>query len=212
MIKGIAKLKRFSLFMIILTLLFTFPIFSQESENREDENPMETPASLKNVFFDLGYGARGVSFGAGVRWWNVSAGIGLAGILTSLPKYSFYDQRTGEVNPMDPKYNYAFNVEKFPSTTVSIDFSYYYDYNDFSFFVTLGYFVQSDSVLKKFTGLPNDQSKNVFIGNYYPYGSQNSTGLSWGFGSQYILSESINVALAFHNKKGIFAQIGYYWH
>lgn len=213
--KGVTMQKFRNSILLLITFSTIFLLFSssyllsQEADNNS-EITQEQTSHIKNIFFDLGYGGRGVSFGLGFRWWNFSAGLGLAGILSYVPKYRY--PGIGEPNPMFGNSTSFSDAEKFPSTTVSFDFSYYYDISDFSIFATLGYYVQSDSVFKKYLGSQSEPDKNNYIGNYYSVGSANETGLAWGLGLQYFITENINTALAYHNKKGIYLQIGYFWY
>lgn len=202
----IRELRKYGLLLAIVYLcLAVSPVLTQDRDTYEvGGNETTNSQYYKNIFFDLGYGARGLSFGAGFRWWVFSAGIGLTGILDKSANAQGWSNAYGIPYPANG--SSVYETEKFPSATVSLDLSYYYDYEEFSPFITLGYYVQSDSVFAKYTG-----EVYQYQGVRFPIGSENKTGLAFGIGCQYYPWESVNVALGYHNKKGVFAQIGYFW-
>jgi len=184
--------------IITICLMVSVFDFSQANEiNDSDEN-------FKMLTFDLGYGARDLSIGAGFRWNYIGLDINLAGFISSTPRYIYpsreflYPKQSREIN--------------YPSTTVSINGSYYYDINEISLFVTVGYFSQTDSVLVQ--SFDEGITNGVFFARQYPDGPASilKSGICFGLGGQYFINEMLGVGIGYHTKKGVYLQLGYYWY
>lgn len=153
-----------------------------ESDEPLPDDPM------KYLHFDLGYGPANISYGLGFRYWHLGLTIGLTGVASDIPNYSLQPAPSSD------------RTERFPTIVVCGDFHFYYDFTPkITGFATLGYYSQSDTILAK-------------SGDYwYRYEAESSAGLTFGLGAQYALDRQIMVGLAYQNKRGIYAQIGYRW-
>jgi opacity protein-like surface antigen len=155
----------------------------------EDEGPAPLPdGPMKYLHLDVGYGPANISYGLGFRYWQFGATIGLTGVATDIPNYSRQTAPSAE------------ETEKFPTIVVCFDLHYYYEINpEITAFATIGYYSQSDTILAKSDGY------------WYRYDAESTSGLTFGIGGQYALNRQIMVGLAYQNKRGIYAQIGYRW-
>ena len=178
---------------ISFILLFSFnfletPATEPQHHQIEGEwNPQKT------VLLNLGYGARGFSGGFGFRYWLFGAQIGITGVGTKIPGYNTYDNPPGGVER-----------KNFPSITVSGDVMLYYDINEeFSAFVSAGFYSQADTLLLW------DRATNVYF--LKTPTTEIKNGLTFGLGGQYYFKENLELGLGYHTKNGIYAQVGYWW-
>ncbi len=170
---------------------------SQQSLTNETANHSQSDAPqgmMKSAFVDGGFGQGGMSLGFGFRYWNLGLSLGLSGIGKNLPPHS---QQWIMENEIQDRYTY-------PSMWVTGDIYYFYDLNDeFTIFGNVGYGVGTDSILATKRG-DTHQSK-------YFYRIENKSSVTFGAGVQYFLQNQIGLGLGYHNKRGIYAQVSYYW-
>lgn len=158
---------------------------------------------FKAFFLDAGYGANKFGFGLGFRYWNLGFSFGLAGIGESMPSYQ---RDWGDGKIITPET--AVNQKAFSSIHVTTDLYYFHDIDDnFTAFVNLGYGVGTDSVLANHKDNLNTNIQN----RYYPVGTENESGITYGLGIQYFLEQWIGFGLGYHSRRGVYAQINYFW-
>ena len=198
------KLKSISILMLLLCcfcFLSNLVSAQQASKDSTGEESFFNPKSqLKMLFGDLGYGTRGLSAALGFRYGFLGVDLGLGGFTRSnIPNYNLYP--TKEI-PFPKNYDST----SYPTLSVSFDLIYYYDTGDFSFYGGVGYYSQSDTVLAKSL----DQGNTY--GTYFYKQVNKKSGFCFTLGGQYFISETIMVGLGYHTKKGVFAEVGYWWY
>ncbi len=201
--------KFYSLFIIVLSVFaFSNSVLLAQSKAKDAEPTEEAAIEkeyigndiFKSIFFDAGYGARKLSFGLGVRYWNLGLSFGVAGLGGSMPGYYRDKMPTKET---------AIDIEKHPSINVTTDLYYFHDFSEtFTAFVNLGYGAGSDSVLAKHSDNQGTSSSNLL----YAYGSESKSGVTFGFGIQYFMEKWLGFGLGYHNFRGVYAQINYFWY
>lgn len=204
-------------------LLATFIIFSyslvyaQEQGQQEQtetqqasgsDEPEPPTGELKNIFLNLGYGNVGFSSGLGFRYSYFGACISAGAFANSRPNYARYDGFVGKDT----------TSERFTAIMVNFDIIGYFDLaklslfdyplDDFSLFFSVGYYSQTDTMLVKGNDPAKKQSYNLYFFNNK---TETVSGISLGGGIQWRITNSINVALGYHEKNGFNAQVGYYW-
>ena len=158
---------------------------------------------FKAFFLDAGYGANKFGFGLGVRYWNLGFAFGVAGLGESIPSYQ---RNWGDNKVITPET--AVNQKSYSSIHVMTDLYYFYDINDdFTAFVNLGFGVGSDSILANH----KDYLNTPYQDRLFPLGSDSKTGINFGLGIQYFLEQWIGFGLGYHSRRGVYAQINYFW-
>lgn len=166
------------------------------------ENKESTSSEIQAINFDLGYGAFGVSAGLGYRYSFLGLSVGVAGLTNDVPAYSLIPPNSQTIFSPNSPLPAGYESKKYYGLIVTGDLTGYYDLNEeFTLFGSVGIYAQQDSVLAV-------ETKSDLK---YFYKVENSTGLCFGLGGSYAVSEWINLGLAYHTKRGLFAQIAYYW-
>ena len=199
------KTKKISIPIILLLFILSQLILRAENKTQKDSD--EIYEGPKVLMFNLGYGSLDLSAGAGFRYSIPSLPIGvglsicLSGFNTTMPGYIYADPG----HPMPTK-----GIEKttFPRIMLGADAVIYYDLSEkISLFGTLGFYMQSDSILYKEnssgTYYRSSDTRAQFVTN---------SGMSYGLGIQYFITDAIEVGLAYQSKMGIYGQIGYAWY
>jgi opacity protein-like surface antigen len=173
--------------MLSLFILNSGNLFSTDSN--ESNN-------AKLIHIELGYGVDELSTGIGFKYsfadvpYSIGATLGLSGFAKSIPRYGYKLPTTKTTE-----------IESFATFVVSGDINLFYEWKDFSFYGSLGFYSQADTVLSK------DMSTNTTF--YYYENTKSESGLAFGAGVQYYVLESIVLGLGYQNKKGVYLQIGY---
>ncbi len=176
------------LMTVAVAMMCFLNLFSQETSK-------EPTTNMKSPFFDIGYDFNGMSLGFGFRYWNVGLSLGVSGVGKYLPEHS---RQYLSIPDANERFTY-------PSIWVTADAYYFYDLNDaFTVFGNIGYGVGTDSVLATKKGETN--------GSKYILGAENKSSITFGAGVQYFFPMQIGVGLGYHSKRGIYAQISYYWY
>lgn len=183
----------------ILLILFFMLAFSQTAFSQDDYyGDYEELPPMKQLFLDLGFGPNGTGAGVGFRYSFFGFGLNLSGFAKSIPNYITYER----LRPED-----VYSTEKYPTIILSIDGYLFYDIDDyFTLFGNIGLFTQGDSVLAR-----KKSSESVASEDLYFLNTDSSTGVSFGAGIQYLIWENVGLGAGYHSKKGIFAQLSYYW-
>jgi len=158
---------------------------------------------FKAIFVDAGYGANKLAFGLGVRYWNLGASFGIAGLGSSMPSYFKY-REGGNINQET-----AINIKKYPSINITTDLYYFYDFTEsVTAFVNLGYGVGSDSLLANH----KDEQNTTYKDRLYPVGTETKSGVTFGLGVQYFLEKWVGFGVGYHSRRGVYAQFNYFWY
>lgn len=185
---------------------FYFPIFAQSDIDNEASydtikvvrNFQDPSKPLKAIIFDGGYGFDGASFAFGLRYWNISTSIGVAGLAVSSPPYS-------NDRPFDYNYNeplpQGYSRTRVPGKAVFVDAGYYLNLETLNFFILFGFFAQSNTNLAY-----NNQTST-----YYYLNQTKNDGYTLGGGMEGKLSPWIRLAGGYHSKRGFFLRIAYTW-
>jgi opacity protein-like surface antigen len=173
-----------------------FDYSKEEAAAAESENDVP----IKSIMLDLGHtlDGSGICFGFGVKYWNFGASIGIAGLSPDRPNY---DRRTIDITE-------AQETKNFQSLMINFDAHYYMNFEIFdplTVFVSVGYYSQSDSTIGRKQG---EDTWSLIAG---PQGFNSVSGLSFGAGVQYPMTDNIALGIALHTRKGIYAQFEYYW-
>lgn len=181
----------YSLFTLCFCVMSTFFLSSDNAFCEDDYVPM------KAAFIDVGYGWNNLGLGFGGRYSNFGASIGIAGIGTDMPAYSKTEVLTAAN---------TYTKKSYTSTIITLDAYYFYDINDkYTAFANVGYSMGTDSLfgtkMNETDGTlyrlsPTTESKNAF---------------TFGAGFQYFLEEYLGFGIGIHSKRGIYAQINYFW-
>lgn len=185
---------RKNLFTIALSILLIF-CFVSPVNSMSNQHP-----KIKGLMFDLGYGGSGLSAAIGYRWWYFSGSLGLAGFANDLPSYAKYPP-TGVVLSANQPLPSGYEEDRYTSIDVFGDVGLHYDFYPYSAFVQIGFYNAQDSIL----------AKNIESGSKYRYKVENSAGISWGLGLEYIFTKSITVGAGYHTRRGGFARLTYTW-
>lgn len=182
------------LLMLCFVVALSNSAFSQDDDYYGD---YEELPEIKQLFLDIGYGENGLGAGLGFRYSFFGFGLNLAGFAKDIPNYITYER----IRPED-----IASTEKYPTIIISLDGYLFYDIDDyFSVFGNVGFFIQGDSVLAR-----KRDSENK-LSDLYMYKTETTNGVTFGAGLQYLLEEYIGFGVGYHNKKGFFAQISYFW-
>jgi len=183
-----------------LIVLLSFVIVLSNSAFSQDDDyygNYEEQAKIKQLFLDIGYGTNGTGAGIGFRYSFFGFGLNLSGFAKDIPNYITYER----IRQEDVAY-----TEKFPTIILSLDGYLFYDIDDyFTVFGNIGYYTQADSVLAR---KRNSENK---LRDFYMYKTETTSGISFGAGLQYLIWDNVGLGAGFHNKKGFFAQVSYYW-
>lgn len=154
-------------------------------------------APMKSAFIDVGYGWNKLGLGFGGRYSNFGASIGIAGIGEKMPAYSKTQVLTsGQI----------LSKESHTSTIITLDAYYFYDLNDkYTVFGNVGYSMGNDSLF----GTKQGESDGTLY-RISP-ATESKNGICFGAGFQYFLEEYLGFGIGIHSKRGIYAQINYYW-
>lgn len=187
--KNIVRIDMKKITILIICLVASiYSVFPQD-------NYKEPAGNMKSVFLDAGYDFNGASFALGFRYWNLGLSIGAAGLGATLPEHT-----NQFITLTDAKETFTYH-----SIWVTTDLYYFYDINDeFTAFANIGYGVGSDSLLAT--------KRDENTGRKYILGSENHSSVTFGAGLQYFFQNQIGVAVGYHNKRGVYAQISYYWY
>lgn len=180
-----------TLLALLLLALFVLPSYSQASDEYSE---------FKAINLDIGYGSYGLGAAAGFRYSFLSLTVGIAGFANDIPNYASIAPQGVIITPHQALPT-GYVEDKYEALMFTADLAYNYDYEDFTFYGSLGYFTAQDSVL----------AKNILNGDRYSYKVENSSGISVGIGSYYSISEWICLGLGYNTKRGIFGQFVYTW-
>ncbi len=168
-------------------------LFAQSDE--EDYLP------VKAINIDIGTGANGLSAGIGFRYSFASLTVGLAGFATDIPNYSTQPPVGLIFTPNQPLPS-GYSEKTYSGIIVTFDAGFHLDYfYPYTFFANVGFFTQQDSVL----------AEEVSSGQKYSYKVENSSGMTFGGGANYQVSDYIALGLGVHNKRGVYGQFIYTW-
>ncbi|MDA3843366.1 MAG: hypothetical protein PF588_03230 [Candidatus Kapabacteria bacterium] len=184
-------------FLIIAFVLTSLDLKAQDDNYEYDDEDDYEMIYEKNVFVGLGhtFSDQGLSLGVGFRFWNFGFNMGFTGFASEMPKYAFSSTgiQTGA----------KLGDKSYPAVAVTGDFVYYYDfsgeYSQWTAFASIGYYSQIDSVLTEY------EEVNV------RKGFEQSTGMTFGLGAQYLLTEKYVIGLGYQSKVGIMATFGIRW-
>ncbi|MDQ1265270.1 MAG: hypothetical protein QG635_420 [Bacteroidota bacterium] len=193
--------------ILVIILLFPSGATSQTTTTPAAEEEYEV-LSPNILMIDLGYGSNEMSAGLGFRYsfndtpFGVGVMVGLTGFTITLPPYR---RTTGIAGDVVPK---GVVKETFSKLVITAEAMGFYDVSErFSVFANVGYYSQSDTILYK-----NPQDNVYYLSNNYQDQYQSSSGLCYGAGFQYFLTDKVTLGLAYHTKLGIYAQLGYVWY
>lgn len=193
-------MKRFVSTLMIVALLSNFIFTSKISQaNASDDLP-----PLKGLFFDFGGGGDGLSGALGFKYSFASLSIGVVGFTNDIPNYSQVPPTGIYFNANEPLPS-GYEAEKHTGIIVCFDAGFHYEYYPWTFFGTVGYYTQQDSVLAK--EVRNDGRKP----SRYSYKVENSQGVSFGGGANYAITDNVSLGLGLHTKRGVYAQFTYVW-
>ena len=185
------KLLRYSIFALSICILADLCI------NIKTLFAAEVDVPMKAVFMDIGYGWNKLGLGFGGRYSNFGASIGIAGIGEKMPAYSKTQTLTA---------SQAINTKSYTSTMITLDGYYFYDINEkYTAFANVGYSMGTDSVFASKQGETD--------GTLYRMspGTKSKNAVTFGVGFQYFLEQYLGFGVGIHSKRGIYAQINYYW-
>jgi opacity protein-like surface antigen len=180
-----------AIFLMLFIALNPFILNAQSETNFTD---------AKLIHLDVGYGSYNLSLGAGYKHtfgnipFSIGGAISIAGFTTDIPNYI---TNTYQVNI------YSMPESKFTTFIVTGDVNAYYEWKELSFFGSLGFYSQSDTVLAI-------EEKPTYK-NYYYKKTASESGLTFGAGIQYYFKEDMIFGIGYQTKKGIYLQIGYSW-
>lgn len=185
---------KYSRKLLTMAFLFcSFFIFSNAYGQATDNDDYEI-VPVKDILFDLGYGEHNLSFGFGFRYDFIGLSIGVTGFDNDIPNY--------QTDLRDQPADKDFEERHYTTICVSGDLALYYDINDeFSVFGNVGYYAQADTILAYYY---SDET-------LYRYKDESITGVAFGVGLQYFISDYFTIGAAWHNKRGAYLQLGYYW-
>ncbi len=194
--------KKYQIFL--LSFLLFISVLNAQDEYGE-YSPVCGPgviyAETKVLFAEAGYGPRDLTLGIGFRWDFIGLDINLGGFMDNTPNYMYATKQY--------PYPKEFNEYTYARTTLTINASYYYDYEEYSFFASVGYFNQVDTALVR--SLDAGGTRGVFFprrGNP----AIKTSGICFGLGANYFIDEKYVAGLGYHTKKGVFLQFGYYFY
>ncbi len=188
----------FSQFIILfLFLVFSSSVISMDSVFMQDgvgediayeEGGFIIPENT--ILAGIGYGGAGLCFNAGYRYTNYSLQLGLSGIANDIPNYTLRDRINANKDPYTDKQNHE-------ALILSLDGGYHYNIDKFTLFGNLGYFWQTDTVLARRTDGVDD--------NLHLLGTETESGVCFGLGAYYYISDMVDLGLGFHSKHGVYA-------
>jgi len=184
----------------LILLLSLVIVLSNSAFSQDDDyyGNYEEQAKIKQLFLDIGYGTNGTGAGIGFRYSFFGFGLNLSGFAKDIPNYNTLGPR---IKPEE-----VASTEKYPTIILSLDGYLFYDIDDyFTVFGNIGFYTQADSVLAR-----KRDSENK-LGDLYMYKTETTSGFSFGGGLQYLIWDNVGLGAGFHNKKGFFAQVSYYW-
>ncbi len=195
------------LLITAFSFLFAVNLSAQEDDYYDDdeyyyEDEYYEEGTEKALIFDAGFGgAGGMSLGLGFRYSYASLMIGFAGFANDMPNYAVRPPQGIIISPNQPLPG-GYERESFTGLLVTADLAYHYQLNqEISAFGMIGYYSQQDSILARETS----------TGDYYRYAVENTSGIAFGLGGDYGVSEWITLGLGYHTKRGVFARFSYRW-
>lgn len=194
-------MKRFFL-LTAVTFMFVSFGFTNQLNNVYADDDFEP---IKAIFIDVGGGGNGMSAALGFRYSFASLSVGLAGFTNKIPNYALTPPTGVYFNPTQPLPS-GYTEDKHLGLIVSFDAGFHLDYfYPYTFFATVGYFTQQDSVLAKEVRIDGRSP------NRYAYRVENTDGFAFGGGGNYQISDYVALGLGLHTKRGIYGQFVYTW-
>lgn len=193
--------------LAIMLLLFAGLSAIAQEDYEYDETVPADDVPIKSIMLDLGHtlNGSGLCFGGGFKYWNVGVTFGLAGLAPDRPNY---DRHSVQPEQITEKKN-------FKALMINIDAHYYFNLEMFeplTVFASVGYYSQSDSTIARTI---SDENRGVYDLWYLVAGTEghnSESGICFGAGVQYPVSDNIALGIALHSRKGIYAQFEYYWY
>lgn len=189
------KLLRYLIAINTLLFLVVPNIISQSAAPKEDL------PHVKGLFLDLGWGPAELGIGAGVRYWMFSGELWLGGLSVNTPNYAMQSPPGELISAGQPLPN-GYEEESFTTTVIGFDAGFHYDFTPYwSAFAQVGFYSATDTVL----------ARNISDNVYYRYRHETESGIAFGLGAEYAVSEQIVVGAGYHTRRGGFLRFTYQW-
>ena len=195
-------MKKFIASILCLSILYSFVFVSSVNLANAYDDDLPT---VKALMIDVGGGPNGLSMGFGFRYWITSLHIGMTGFANSIPNYAFPDYNRIPIRqhePLPAGYEKEVHTGLIFTADLGVHLDYFYPY---TFFGTVGYYNQQDSLLAKET------NPTTATAHRYFWRTEGKEGLAFGLGGNYYINDNVGLGVGLHTKRGIYGQFVYSW-